>query len=228
MNIFSNIGITELLIILLLALVVVGPERLPEMGRKIGETLRDLRKAYDNLTGDLGPELMSIQQTTQELRDSVDSITSIPQDMVQTVVKAAELDDTIDDLKGVAGSVSDMGKTLSSAGKVIQDPVNAAVSTAKDALVPSKPSASSGAAPDAANGPVRTQKPDAIAGDAAGKVVDLAEDAIPAGTGDPQALEDDVRGATDTLELERAEDSVPFNTEERDTAVGDSQGISDE
>ena len=41
MNIFSNIGITELVVILLLALIVVGPERLPEMGRKLAKMLRD-------------------------------------------------------------------------------------------------------------------------------------------------------------------------------------------
>ena len=58
MNIFSNIGITELIVILLLALLVVGPERLPEMGRKLAKTLRDVRQMYENLTKDLGPELM--------------------------------------------------------------------------------------------------------------------------------------------------------------------------
>ncbi|NIV31420.1 MAG: twin-arginine translocase TatA/TatE family subunit, partial [Anaerolineae bacterium] len=63
-----------------LALLVVGPERLPEMGRRLAEILRDLRKAYDNLTRELGPELQSIQQTTQELRESVESVTSIPRD----------------------------------------------------------------------------------------------------------------------------------------------------
>jgi sec-independent protein translocase protein TatB len=136
MNIFSNIGITEIVVILLLALLVVGPERLPELGRKLGKTLRDLRRAYDNLTKDLGPELMSIQQTTQELRESVESITSIPKDTVQSVVKAAELEDTLADLKDVTGSLNEVGKTMASAGKMVRDPVGSAVSTARDALSP--------------------------------------------------------------------------------------------
>ena len=139
MNIFSNIGITELLVILLLALLVVGPERLPEMARTLAKTLRDLRKAYENLTKDLGPELMSIQETTQELRESVESITAIPQDMMGSVVKAADLDDTIDDLKKDLGSLQEVGQTVSDAGKMIKNPVGAAVDTARDALLPSKP-----------------------------------------------------------------------------------------
>lgn len=139
MNIFSNIGITELLVILLLALLVVGPERLPEMARTLAKTLRDLRKAYENLTKDLGPELMSIQETTQELRESVESITSIPQDMMDSVVKAADLEDTMDDLKKDLGGLQEIGQTMSDAGKMIKNPVDAAVDTARGALLPSKP-----------------------------------------------------------------------------------------
>ena len=138
MNIFSNIGITELIVILLLALLVVGPERLPEMGRKLAETLRDVRKAYENLTKELGPELMSIQQATQELRDSVQAVKSIPQDAVKSVVDAADLDDTIAELKEVTGDLEGVRKTVSSAGKAVRDPVGAAVSTAKSALQPPK------------------------------------------------------------------------------------------
>ena len=138
MNIFSNIGITELIVILLLALLVVGPERLPEMGRKLAEILRDLRKAYDNLTSELGPELRSIQQTTQELRESVESVTSIPKDTLKTVVDAAELEDTISELKDMTGDLEKVRKTMSTAGKTIKNPVGAAVGTAKDALLPPK------------------------------------------------------------------------------------------
>lgn len=136
MNIFSNFGITELVVILLLALLVVGPERLPELGRKLGQTLRDLRKAYDNLTRDLGPDLMSIQETTQELRDSFESVRSIPQDMVQSVVEMAELEDTFEELKETKDSIGQIGQTLSGAQKVIKDPLGAAISSAQNTLFP--------------------------------------------------------------------------------------------
>ena len=139
MNIFSNIGITELIFILLLALLVVGPERLPEMGRRLAEILRDLRRAYENLTRDLGPELTSIQETTQELRESVESVRSIPKDVVDSVVKAAELDDTIEELKSTQQSFQQVSKTVSGAGKIVKNPVGAAVDAAKDALKPAQP-----------------------------------------------------------------------------------------
>jgi len=56
-----NISAQELLIILVIALLVVGPQRLPALGRSIGKGLRELRKAQDevkrtiNLNLDDGP-----------------------------------------------------------------------------------------------------------------------------------------------------------------------------
>jgi sec-independent protein translocase protein TatB len=138
MNIFSNVGITELIFILLLALLVVGPERLPELARQLGKLLRDVRKAYENLTRDLGPEFTSIQQTTKELRDSVESVRSIPKDAVQSVVKAAELDGTIQELKGVTDNFGQISQTLADAKRTIKDPVKAAVGTAQSALLPAQ------------------------------------------------------------------------------------------
>lgn len=44
-----NIGPFELMIILIVALIVVGPKRLPEVGRSIGRGLREFRKAQDEV-----------------------------------------------------------------------------------------------------------------------------------------------------------------------------------
>jgi sec-independent protein translocase protein TatA len=44
-----NIGPLELMVILLLALVVVGPSKLPEVGRSIGRALREFRKVQDEV-----------------------------------------------------------------------------------------------------------------------------------------------------------------------------------
>jgi TatA/E family protein of Tat protein translocase len=44
-----GIGPQELLLILVIALVVVGPRKLPEIGRSLGKGLREVRKAQDEV-----------------------------------------------------------------------------------------------------------------------------------------------------------------------------------
>ncbi|MCQ6562440.1 twin-arginine translocase TatA/TatE family subunit [Paenibacillus mendelii] len=42
---FNNIGISGLVIILLIALIVFGPAKLPQLGRAFGDTLREFRNS---------------------------------------------------------------------------------------------------------------------------------------------------------------------------------------
>jgi TatA/E family protein of Tat protein translocase len=44
-----NIGPQELILVLIIALIVVGPSRLPELGRSIGKALREFRKVQDEV-----------------------------------------------------------------------------------------------------------------------------------------------------------------------------------
>ena len=44
----GNLGFSELLVILIVALLVVGPRRLPELGRALGEAIRAFQ---DSLKG---------------------------------------------------------------------------------------------------------------------------------------------------------------------------------
>jgi Tat protein translocase TatB subunit len=44
-----NIGTPELLLVLVIAMVVVGPERLPDLARWVGRGLRELRKVQDDV-----------------------------------------------------------------------------------------------------------------------------------------------------------------------------------
>jgi TatA/E family protein of Tat protein translocase len=45
-----NVGPLELIIVLAIALLVIGPRRLPEMGNAVGKTIREFRKASSEMT----------------------------------------------------------------------------------------------------------------------------------------------------------------------------------
>lgn len=72
-----NVGPPELILIFVIALVIVGPERLPELGRMIGKGMRELRKMQDEVrdlvnTG-MGDDF---KQTTTELKKTAAELKS--------------------------------------------------------------------------------------------------------------------------------------------------------
>src|SRR3972149_539368 len=63
---FFGIGLPELLVILVLTLIVVGPQRLPEMAAQLGRFMRDFRRYTSELTRDITDALQDIERETTE------------------------------------------------------------------------------------------------------------------------------------------------------------------
>lgn len=64
----------EIIIILLLALVVLGPTRLPEMARKLGEWAAELRSAARDIRRGLEAEVEDIKKVSQDLKADVEDL----------------------------------------------------------------------------------------------------------------------------------------------------------
>jgi sec-independent protein translocase protein TatB len=60
---FLGIGPLELIVVLIIAFIVVGPERLPELARSIGKQVRDLRALSQGLTSEWQREIDSLSRT---------------------------------------------------------------------------------------------------------------------------------------------------------------------
>ncbi|MGE7603066.1 twin-arginine translocase TatA/TatE family subunit [Peribacillus sp. NPDC097675] len=50
---FSNIGIPGFIIILILALMIFGPSKLPQIGRAVGTSLREFKDATKGITDEI-------------------------------------------------------------------------------------------------------------------------------------------------------------------------------
>ena len=59
---FSGIGIWEILLIIIVALIVLGPGRIPEIARSLGKAFRAIRKASSDLTTTVTRELEEVKK----------------------------------------------------------------------------------------------------------------------------------------------------------------------
>lgn len=57
-----SLGLPELLLILAIVLVIFGPKKLPAMGRAIGQSIRELKKATDQKDEDKKEDSASIKE----------------------------------------------------------------------------------------------------------------------------------------------------------------------
>ncbi|MBQ7371155.1 MAG: twin-arginine translocase TatA/TatE family subunit [Blautia sp.] len=100
-----RVGLTELLVVFIVALFVVGPDKLPEYARKLGEALAQLRKISDDATKDIKESIVEpLNEAQKPLREAMEPL----QDLDKTVQK------NVNDLKK---SMSDLGKTPKSNGR---------------------------------------------------------------------------------------------------------------
>jgi len=60
-----GIGTPELLVILIVALIVLGPKRLPEVAKALGKGLAELRRATSGLTDELQNARIMLEQEAQ-------------------------------------------------------------------------------------------------------------------------------------------------------------------
>ena len=60
-----GIGTPELIVILIVALIVLGPKRLPEVARTLGKSLGELRKATSGLTEELNNARVILEEETR-------------------------------------------------------------------------------------------------------------------------------------------------------------------
>jgi TatA/E family protein of Tat protein translocase len=74
---FGSIGTPELIIIFVIALIVFGPRKLPELGRSLGKSLGEFKRASNELKNTLDEEIR-LEERKQQERQEPPRVTEFP------------------------------------------------------------------------------------------------------------------------------------------------------
>lgn len=61
---FGSLGLPELIVIFVIALIVFGPRKLPELGRSLGKSINEFKKASNELRNTLDEEVRMDERKT--------------------------------------------------------------------------------------------------------------------------------------------------------------------
>jgi sec-independent protein translocase protein TatA len=67
---FGSIGMPELIIIFVIALIIFGPRKLPELGKSLGKSLAEFKKASNELRNTLEEEIRIEEQKTEAAKQA--------------------------------------------------------------------------------------------------------------------------------------------------------------
>lgn len=74
---FGSVGMPELLIILVIALIIFGPRKLPELGRSLGKSLGEFKRASNELRNTLEEEVRIEEQKDQRAKMEAEQTSAI-------------------------------------------------------------------------------------------------------------------------------------------------------
>jgi sec-independent protein translocase protein TatA len=83
------IGMQELIIIFVIALIVFGPRKLPQLGKSLGKSIAEFKRASNELRSTLEEEIR-VEETRREIMEPIESIGREAKALVEKAEKEAE------------------------------------------------------------------------------------------------------------------------------------------
>jgi len=71
---FLNISSSEIFIVIAVAFLIFGPQRIPEIARKAGKIMKEIKKVTRDITKEFDDESGALKKEVKEISDGINSI----------------------------------------------------------------------------------------------------------------------------------------------------------
>jgi len=102
---FGSLGMPELILILVIALIVFGPKKLPEVGRSLGKAMREFKRTTEEIKGKFEEQI-----NAEEFKDIKNDFADIKKEVSGTLELPNEIKELTRDLNAPPDPAKD-GKT---------------------------------------------------------------------------------------------------------------------
>ena len=111
-----GIGMPELILILAIALIIIGPKKLPDLAKSLGRAMREFKKATNELKEsiEIDSEMTDVKRSfedlNQDLRDTIDISPKSQKETAEEVTPAKDKDNsTLKAKKDTGGGAEESG-----------------------------------------------------------------------------------------------------------------------
>lgn len=89
MSLFGMGGM-EIMVIMVVALIIFGPGKLPEIGAQVGKAVRDFRRATNDLTREFNDSTSDLRSTMDEMKGAVSQVERETKELAQSIPASIE------------------------------------------------------------------------------------------------------------------------------------------
>lgn len=81
-----KIGFLELIVVFIVALLAIGPDKLPSYARKLGVALREFRKATADMSKDVRESVIEpLEEAQRPIREAIEPLTELDREVRQDI-----------------------------------------------------------------------------------------------------------------------------------------------
>jgi sec-independent protein translocase protein TatB len=120
---FLGIGPLELILILIVFFIFVGPDKLPEVAGAIGRGIRKLKAATTELSKDFKEMADEVKDSGKEIESIVNSKTGLTSDLKEVVKEIGEakrgINTALNPRAGLASELKEIAKDITEVGREV-------------------------------------------------------------------------------------------------------------